>query len=84
MQGFPGGASGKEPACQCRLDVRDHGSILESGTSPGERSGSPLQCSSLENPKDRGTWQAAVHRFVRLLDTTEVTEHSMLSMQVLR
>ena len=21
--GFPGGASGKEPACQCRLDIRD-------------------------------------------------------------
>ena len=23
IQGFPGGASGKEPACQCQLDVRD-------------------------------------------------------------
>ena len=25
--GFPGGTGGKEPACQCRLAVRDTGSI---------------------------------------------------------
>ena len=24
--------------------------------------GKPLQCSCLENPMDRGTWQAAVHK----------------------
>ena len=27
----------------------------------GEGSGAPLQCSSLENPIDGGTWWAAVH-----------------------
>ena len=27
----------------------------------GERSGNPLQCSCLENPKDRGAWWAAVY-----------------------
>ena len=27
----------------------------------GEGSGNPLQCSSLENPMDTGTWQATVH-----------------------
>ena len=27
----------------------------------GEGSGAPLQCSCLENPMDRGAWQAAVH-----------------------
>ena len=27
IEGFPGGASGKEPACQCRLYVRDMGLI---------------------------------------------------------
>ena len=27
-RGFPGDASGKEPACQCRLDRRDSDSIL--------------------------------------------------------
>ena len=28
---------------------------------PGGASGSPLQCSCLENPKDGGAWWAAVH-----------------------
>ena len=27
----------------------------------GEGNGSPLQCSCLENPRDRGAWWAAVH-----------------------
>jgi len=43
-------------------DVRDMGSILELGRSPGEGQGNPLQYSCLENPMDRGTWQATVHR----------------------
>ena len=28
----------------------------------GERNGNPLQCSCLENPRDRGAWWAAVYR----------------------
>ena len=28
---------------------------------PGEGNGNPLQYSCLENPMDRGTWQAIVH-----------------------
>ena len=28
----------------------------------GEGNGNPLQCSCLENPMDRGTWRAMVHR----------------------
>ena len=43
-------------------DARDAGSIPESGRSPGEGRGSPLQDSCLENPMDRGAWQATVHR----------------------
>ena len=31
------------------------------GRSPGEAHGHPLQCSCLENPMDRGAWQATVH-----------------------
>ena len=27
----------------------------------GERDGNPLQCSCLENPRDRGAWWAAVY-----------------------
>ena len=61
MRGFPGGASGKEPACQCTVDVRDTGLIPGSGRPPGGRPSNPLQYSCLENPMDRGTWQTAVH-----------------------
>ena len=35
-------------------DGRDAGSILGSGRSPGGGRGSPLQCSCLEKPMDRG------------------------------
>ena len=34
----------------------DLGSIPGLGRSPGERNGSPLQCSCLENPMDGGAW----------------------------
>ena len=37
-------------------DIRDAGSILGSGRSPGGGHGNPLQCSCLENPMDRGAW----------------------------
>ena len=36
-------------------------SILGSGRSLGRRNGNPLQHSCLENPMDRGAWQATVH-----------------------
>ena len=52
--------------------VRDTDSIPVSGRSPGEENGNPLQCSCLENPMDRGTWWATVHR-VTESDKTEVT-----------
>ena len=35
--------------------------IPESGRSPGEGNGNPLQYSCLENPKDRRAWWATVH-----------------------
>ncbi|KAB0387876.1 hypothetical protein FD755_002832 [Muntiacus reevesi] len=34
--------------------------------SPGERNGSPLQYSCLENPMDRGAWRATVHEITRV------------------
>ena len=46
-------------------DPRDVGSIPGLGRSPGEGHGNPLQYSCLENPMDRGTWQARVHRVAR-------------------
>jgi len=46
-------------------DARDTGLILVSGRSPGGRHSNPLQCSCLENPMDRGAWQATVHGFTK-------------------
>ena len=42
-------------------DTGDEGSILELGRYPGEGNGNPLQYSCLENPRDRGAWQATIH-----------------------
>ena len=39
----------------------------------GEGNGTPLQCSSLENPRDRGAWWVAIYRIVQS-DTTEATQ----------
>ena len=41
-------------------DARNSGSIPGLGRSPGEGNGNPLQYSCLENPMDRGAWQATV------------------------
>ena len=53
-------------------DVRDMSSIPGLGRSPGRGHGNPLQYSWLENPMDRGTWRATVHRVAKS-QTTEVT-----------
>ena len=42
-------------------NIRDMGSIPGLGRSPGGGHGNPLQYSCLENPVDRGAWQATVH-----------------------
>ena len=39
-------------------DIKDTGLIPGSGRSPGEGNGKPLQYSCLENPMNRGAWQA--------------------------
>ena len=61
-RGFPHSSVGKESAC----NAGDLGSIPESGRSPGEGDGNPLQYSCLENPMDRGAWWATVHRASRV------------------
>ena len=50
--------SGKESAYQ----ARDMSLIPGLKRSPDEGNGNPLQYSCLENPMDRGAWQATVHR----------------------
>ena len=42
-------------------DVGDPGSIPESERYPGGGNGNPQQYSFLENPLDRGAWQATVY-----------------------
>ena len=42
-------------------DAGNKGLIPGAGKSPGGGHGSPLQYSCLENPIDRGVWQAIVH-----------------------
>ena len=42
-------------------DLRNTGSIPGSGRFPGTGNGNPLQYSCLENPRERGGWQATVH-----------------------
>ena len=44
----------------------DPGLIPGLRRSPGEGNGSPLQDSCLENPMDRGAWQAIVHGVARV------------------
>ena len=46
-------------------DIRDRGSVLELGRSPGGGHGNPLQCSCLENPMDRGAWWAKAQRVAK-------------------
>ena len=45
--------------------IRDIGSIPGSGRSPIDGDGNPLQYSCLDNPMDRGAWQATVCRVAK-------------------
>ena len=46
-------------------DTRDSGSIPGSRRSLGGGHGNPFQDSCLENPMDRGAWQATDHRIAK-------------------
>ena len=59
---LPYSSVGKESACS----AGDPGSTPESGRSPREGNGNPLQYSCLENPMDRGAWWAIVHGVARV------------------
>ena len=51
--GFPGGRVVKNPPTNAR-DISNADSIPGLGSSPGEGSGNPLQCSCLKNSINRG------------------------------
>ena len=54
---IPRWLNGQEFTCQ----AWDASLVFGSGWSPAEGNGNPLQYSYLENPTDRGAWQATVH-----------------------
>ena len=54
-------ASGGSAVTNSPANVGDMGSVPGLGISPGGGNGNPLQYSCLENPMDRGAWQAIVH-----------------------
>ena len=85
--GFPGGSAGKESAC----NAGDLGSIPGLGRSPGERKGSPLQYSGLENSMD-GIVHAVTKSRTQLSDfhniplyictTTSLSIHLLMNISV--
>ena len=64
--------NGEESSCQ----AGDPGLITESGTSPRERNGNPLQYSCLGNPMDRGAWRATVYGVTK--NRTWLSTHACL------
>ena len=67
--GFPGGSDGKESAC----NAEDPGLTPGWGRSPGVGNGNPLWYFCLENPMDRGAWQATVHGIAESGSTEQLT-----------
>ena len=73
--GFPVALVVKNPPA----NAEDLGWIPGSERCPGEEKGNSLQCSGLENPKDRGTWWATVqgvakvgHDFLTEVSTSKI------------
>ena len=63
--GFLAVTSGKKNLPANAGDIRDAGSIPGLGRFSGEGNGHPFQYSCLENPMDRGAWQAIVSRVAK-------------------
>ena len=61
-RGFPGRTLVRNPPA----NAGDAGLISGSERFPAEGNGNPLQYSCLENPMDRGAWQAIVHAVTRV------------------
>ena len=68
-QDFPGGLNSKESA----YNAGDLGSIPESGISPEEGNGNPLQSPCLENSMDGGAWWATGHG---IMSQTELSDYT--------
>ena len=71
----------KNPPANARY-IRGTGFMPRSGRSPGGGRVNPLQYSCLENPMDRGAWQATVHRVAK--SWTRLKQLSMHTRKVLK
>ena len=89
---LPGESQGLQSLAGCspwgrwELDTTERLPFRFSPSCIGERNGNPLQCSCLENPKDGGTWWAAIYgvaqsrtRLKRLSSSSIVTKGKFLS-----
>ena len=63
-------------------DIRDSRSIPGLGRSPGVGNSNPCQYSFLENPMDRGVWQATVHRVTQ--NQTPLKQFSMYTCRLIK
>ena len=62
--------------------VGDLGLISGLGRSPGGGHGNPLQYSCLENPMDRGAWQATIHSVAKgLTQLKRLSMHAHIGSQ---
>ena len=59
--------------------IGNPGSIPGLGRSSGEWRGNPLQYSCLENPMDRGAWQAMVHEVAK--SQTQLNTHTHIDLE---
>ena len=73
FEGILTGSMVKNPLANAG-DTGDAGLIRGAERSPGEGHGTPLQCSCLGNPMDKGAYQAIVHA-VQESDTTLQRNH---------
>ena len=74
IKGFPGGASGKEPACRCR-GHKGYGFDPWVGKIPWRRAPQPTPVFFPENPVNNGALWAMVHRVTKswILSMNEAT-----------
>ena len=72
---FPGSSDGKVFV----YNVGDLGSSPGLGRSPGEGNGDPLQYCCLENPMDRGAWQATVYGVAKSWTRLSDFIHSLIN-----
>ena len=73
---FPGGSGGKASV----YNAEDLGLIPGWGRSLGEGNGNPLQYYCLENPMDRGAWEAPVYGVAKSwTQLSDFTSHTPLN-----